>query len=815
MRALELHNAGFTRLVSVAPPGSTISPNSKLDPASLGKAPARRGFQGWAGYDWRREDIPAAQIDAWGANVGLQAREYPAIDIDCTDPGLVRVVEGSALLSLGDAPARVGSPPKRLLVYRTKVPFGRMRLWINENTPEQALVEILGDGQQYLVAGTHPSGREYTWDGPGLTSPDRLSEITAEEASAWLDALQRDLEDIGFTCRREGTGRTAVDRSLIGQDEHMAPSAEAVAEVVASIPNNGDFAGRDDYLRMGYAIKAAAGDEAGLPIFHDWCARWEDGANDPDVVEADWARMAPPFEVGWGYLLDMGQRYGFKAAGIEFEAEEAPQVQPGAANAEADFEAEEPSAGAPEPQEGPAGTRFVSAAVLSDTDLALRFFNRAGRRFCFCDGLGGWQTWEHNRWRLDEARKVETAMQRFCNTMAAEAHSHLDGKEANKAVHRLTSSSIVDAVLVSLRRLDGVTRHNEEFDADPMLLNTPAGAVDLRTGRLVPGKHPVTKSTSVAPAPGPCPTWMKFLTDSCSGDPELVAYLRRSFGYWLTGRTTEQQFLFIWGPGGNGKSVFQQAVMGILGDYAVSAGSEVFTASTQDRHKEEIARLRGARFVGSSETQEGRYLDEAKIKLLTGGDRLEARFMQKNTFQFQPQFKIVMLGNHKPGLRNPDKALLRRLHLVNWTHVPAKPDPELAEKLRAEYPQILAWAIEGCLEWQEEGLNPPPAVRDATKEYIEDEDPMQAFLEERCVRNPSATVLSTDVFEAWTEWAHAHNEFVGTQKRLTAALRDRFGFERWKHPHTGMRGLRGLELIYKPGEFEADKGTQPAPVVKA
>lgn len=798
MSATSLYRAGFTALVSVIPPGATLTENSKIDPAELGKTPGNRVVGGkWCGYNWRGTEVTehlAARWEQDGANIGFQAREFPAVDIDCTDALLSKTIRDHVELALGEAPVRIGRAPKALLIYRTSIPFGRMRLWIKDESHDEGemghLVEILGDGQQYVVEGIHPvTGQPYTWERP-LATPAELCEITNEHASQWLDDLQADLEFLGYTCRREGTGRTAVERELIGQDQHRAPSLEALRDVVAAIPNNLDFAGRDDYLRMGYAIKAAGGDEA-LPVFLEWCDRWEDGANDPDTVEADWGRMIPPYEVGWSYLLDTAQRRGYAAAQDEFTADlTQPYMQ----------------ASAKPPAASNGLGAFQSAQAYSDTSAATRLMNKWGSNYRYCDALGGWLHWEGNKWAPDERRQAETVTMFLLNEMAGEASADtsLHPRDASKVVSRLTGSGSVDAALKSFRRMIGVTKSQDEFDADPYLLNTPAGAIDLKTGALVGGRHAVTKSTAVAPAEGACPTWQRFLLDCCGGDVELVAYLKRSFGYWLTGSTQEQQFLFIWGPGGNGKSVFQQAVMSILGDYGVVAGSEVFAASQQERHKQEIARLRGARFVGSSETQEGRYLDEAKVKLLTGGDKIEARFLHQNSFEFTPQFKIVMLGNHKPMLRNPDRAIARRLHLMNWTFVPEQPDPELAVKLKAEYPQILAWAIEGCVEWQQKGLQPPESILAATKAYLDDEDPLRAFLEERCVEKANAFTASHDIFESWQEWAHERNEHVGTQKRLVSALVERFGCERARDTITGQRGLRGIELIFKPGEFTAD-----------
>ena len=233
-------------------------------------------------------------------------------------------------------------------------------------------------------------------------------------------------------------------------------------------------------------------------------------------------------------------------------------------------------------------------------------------------------------------------------------------------------------------------------------MNTPAGIVDLRTGDSRPHRREdyCTKITAVAPG-GDCPRWHEFLERITDGDNELQHYLRRAVGYGLTGLTQEQVFFFLYGTGANGKSVFLNTVSRLVGDYHATAPMEAFTASHTDRHPTELAGLRGARLVTAVETEEGRRWNESRIKVLTGGDPIAARFMRQDFFTFVPQFKLLVVGNHKPGLRNVDEAIRRRLHLVPFTVTipPEERDEQLSEKLKEEWPGILGWAIEGAAEW--------------------------------------------------------------------------------------------------------------------
>jgi putative DNA primase/helicase len=217
------------------------------------------------------------------------------------------------------------------------------------------------------------------------------------------------------------------------------------------------------------------------------------------------------------------------------------------------------------------------------------------------------------------------------------------------------------------------------------------------------------------------PRRLSALPDRVTGsDSELITYERRVLGYALTGIVREHALFFGYGTGANGKSVLLSTVAGILGDYHKTAPIETFTASNVDRHPTDLAMLRGARLVTATETEEGRQWAESRIKSLTGGDRVSARFMRQDFFEFMPQFKLVIAGNHKPSLRSVNEAIRRRFNLVPFTvTIPVEErDLNLRDKLKAEWPGILRWLVDGCLAWQREGLSAPAAVRNATSAYL-------------------------------------------------------------------------------------------------
>ena len=247
----------------------------------------------------------------------------------------------------------------------------------------------------------------------------------------------------------------------------------------------------------------------------------------------------------------------------------------------------------------------------------------------------------------------------------------------------------------------------------------------------------------------------------------------RVVGYCLTGVTSEHALFFLYGTGANGKSVFVSTIAAILGDYATTAAMDMFMATTGDRHPTDMAGLRGARMVSSIETEQGRRWAESKLKALTGGDRITARFMRQDFFEFTPQFKLLVAGNHKPAIRNVDEAMRRRLHLIPFTVTipPARRDQRLQDKLLAERDGILAWAVQGCLEWQRVGLRPPAAVNAATAEYFEAEDALGRWLAEGCLRGANLTATSAALFAAWKSWAEANGEFVGSAAFATSCPR--------------------------------------------
>lgn len=800
---LKLYEAGYTDLVCVAPPGVPTSENSGLRADDLGKRPGKKGRKGWYGYGWQTEEPTVEDLTRWiewDANVGLRGTRFPALDIDSTDHMLTRVVKKVALEELGPAPSRIGKAPKELMVYTTDEPFSRVAIEVERNG-EIHLVEFLGHGRQYLVYGKHPSGATYAWPQEPLweVSPSTLTKITGEDVERFLSKLEEKLTSVGVECRRVGRA-SAVNRSNVDQRHLLAPSIEALRDVVASTPNDHRFSDRDDYIMYGCAIKAAAGEEQeeeGYFIFSGWAESWEDGDNDPDTVRGDWRRMHAPFRIGYDWLLAQAPDE-YNGAIHEFEA--VPDAVP-------------PAVG------DTANHGEIMPVELTDDYLAEELL-KAG----FADKLkydypnGRWHVWDGMRWAHDDGgahvREVVVGLRHLARKLRART-ARLSGKEKqryNNTINKLGNVSTIRAVTALLESMLSVG--TDTFDTAEWELNTPAGIVNLKDGTMREHDPDAlhSKMTTVAPAPkGTSATrWERFIDEVTGGDQDLARFMQKQAGYALTGVRREQTLSFVWGPGGNGKSVFIDALMFVLNDYAATAPMDTFAASKGDKHPTDMAGLMGARLVTASETQAGRMWDEQRLKAITGGDRLRARFMRQDFVEFTPRFKLMMVGNHEPQIGNVDDAMRRRIHIVPFTFKPEVPDLKLPETLRnEEAPAILRWMIEGCLAWDKEGLTPPECVLARTEEYFEDEDLVGMWLEESCLFEEDGEMASADAYRSWQIWCGSHGEFAGTQRQFAKLLRTHAAKRPFRKANVGpkerrLKGWRGVRLIDNPNNIRGE-----------
>jgi len=426
---------------------------------------------------------------------------------------------------------------------------------------------------------------------------------------------------------------------------------------------------------------------------------------------------------------------------------------------------------------------------FSDDALALEFTERHKREFRYVAKWGTWLNWDGTRWKFEDTLKAIDLARAVARYFANHCSRSIDAP-------KIASAKTV-AAIEKLARAD--RRHAatvDQWDGDPWVLNTPGGIVDLHTGNLLlhdPERF-MTKITAVAPG-GECPLWRKFLAEITGGNAELQAFLQRIAGYALSGSVREHALFFFYGTGGNGKGVFLNTLTAILGDYAAVAPMETFIVTQVERHPTDLAGLRGARLVTAQETERGRRWAESKIKALTGGDPITARFMRQDFFTYAPAFKLVIAGNHKPALSGVDEAMRRRFHLTPFTVTITEPDKELPNKLRDEWPGILAWMIEGCLRWLEKGLNPPATVQAATATYLSEEDSLAQWVEECCITGKGQWGIGARLWASWKTWAETNNDRPGSRKAFAEAMANH-GYTPAKSQQ--IRGYAGI--ILKPDE---------------
>lgn len=427
----------------------------------------------------------------------------------------------------------------------------------------------------------------------------------------------------------------------------------------------------------------------------------------------------------------------------------------------------------------------------SEDHMADAFARAHSASMRYVSTWGAWMRWDGRLWRKDTVLEAFDKARMICREYARQASQDASlGARRQTIPMSLARANTMAAVERAAKSDVRIAREADAWDADPWLLNTPGGLVNLRTGTLSP--HDIdahcTKITRATPQ-GDCPAWLAFLDVATQGNQELQAYMQRIAGYALTGDISEECLFFVHGSGGNGKGTFINTIQWILNDYAAVASMETFTESRNERHTTDLAMLQGARLVTAQETEEGKRWAESRLKSITGGDPITARFMRADNFTFTPQFKLLIAGNNKPGIRSVDEAMRRRMNLIPFTvSIPedAK-DKRLKERLKGEADGILAWMVAGCLAWQKHGLRPPEIVKAATDEYLSAEDHLSAWLSECCEIDESYRCKRQTLFHSYRDWAKENGEFCPSKGRWEAWM-DAKGYE---------KGVKDGQKIYK------------------
>jgi putative DNA primase/helicase len=439
--------------------------------------------------------------------------------------------------------------------------------------------------------------------------------------------------------------------------------------------------------------------------------------------------------------------------------------------------------------------------MRTDLGNAERFVDAHRDHVLWCPARKSFLCWDGKRYAWDERGEVVKLAHQTARSIFHEA-ADAEGEEEQKAITKWAlasqNESRINAMLSQARPYLAVGM--EELDRDPWLVNCQNGTLDLRAGKLK-AHDPADRITKIVPVDygrdAPCPRFKQFLKEALVDDA-LIKFVKRYSGYTLTGITRERLLAILYGFGKNGKTTLVELLHEVLGDYARNTDVETLLIKKYQGVGNDVAALKGARFVSAAEVEKGRRLAESKVKQLTGRDTVTARFLFGENFDFKPEFKLWLSTNNKPVIQGTDDAIWDRIRLIPFTQrfEGSKADPKLPDKLRAELAGVFAWMVEGCLEWQEHGLEEPKTVADATKQYREEMDTLAAFFEDRCVIREGVMTPASRLYKQYQMWCDDAGENAETQKMFGMRLSERgFVSEKIKRgQHKDRKGWRGIGL---------------------
>jgi putative DNA primase/helicase len=417
---------------------------------------------------------------------------------------------------------------------------------------------------------------------------------------------------------------------------------------------------------------------------------------------------------------------------------------------------------------------------FTDATNAYRLFVKYGKDIRYNAAWERWVVWTGKRWQIDNGCLIHDRGLKMIRGIYAEllqTADYRDRLEIEKYAIKSESTRKRKAFVEAATWIPDLNVTADDLDKDPWLLNVENGTIDLRTGELREQRQEdlITTMADVRYDPAAdCPVWKKFIMEIMNYDAELIRFIQTAAGWAITGDTSEQTMFILFGNGANGKSTFLNTIMNLLGDYATATPTETFMKQHGDKISNDIARLRGTRFVTTTEAEQGRRLSEPLIKQITGNDRMTARFLYKEYFSFVPTFKIFMATNHKPVIKGTDYGIWRRIKLIPFTTtIPEeKQDRNLEEKLKAERPGILNWLLEGSKRWCAERLKTPAVITGATADYRSEMDVIGNFVKESCVFGAGCSIKARELFKCYQNWCEENNERAYSERFLGLRLKE-------------------------------------------
>ncbi len=410
---------------------------------------------------------------------------------------------------------------------------------------------------------------------------------------------------------------------------------------------------------------------------------------------------------------------------------------------------------------------------------------------------GEWLVWDGARWRRNPegARRLAAQSARAIRSEAEAAQGQIS-EALRKHANRSEAKERIGASLDLAKLLGHIQCQASDLDGRDLELNLLTGTVDLPTGTLKPhdARAMHTRLSPIVFDPtATCRVFDTFLEETFAGDAEMLKYIQRLFGYCLTGSTKEQVFFLLHGGGANGKSTLVNVLMNLLGEYASQLPTETLLKQNSRSQTNDLARLEGVRVAAASEFTAGRSLDEALIKQLTGGERVTVRALYRDFIEFEPKFKILISSNYLPEITGFDQGIWRRVHLIPFavTVPESSRDGDLGDKLRAELPGILNWALTGASAWHASGLQPPPSVRAAVDNFRQSMDSVGMFFSEMCEAGDKFHSTNQVLWTGYETWCDDTGRVAVSKSKLFAELK-RIGFEPMRTSDS--RGYKGFRV---------------------
>ena len=421
---------------------------------------------------------------------------------------------------------------------------------------------------------------------------------------------------------------------------------------------------------------------------------------------------------------------------------------------------------------------------FTDATNAMRLMKEFGKNIRYNEAWKKWVVWTGKIWKMDGGALVHSKGLEMVRNIYDELLKTADFRERLEIERYAILSESVrrrEAFVKAASWIPDLNITTDDLDTDPWLLNVNNGTINVLTGEFTEHRQEdlITKIAKVDYDPkADCPKWKQFVREIMNYKTDVIKFLQTAAGWAMTGDISEQTMFILFGSGANGKSTFLNTIMYILGDYAMAASTETFMKKSGDQYSNDIARLRGARFVTTTEAEQGRRLSEPLIKKITGNDQMTARFLYGEFFSFTPTFKIFMGTNHKPVIKGTDHGIWRRIKLIPFTtRIPEdKQDKHLEQKLREEASGILNWLMEGVAYWKNEGLQVPAAILNATDEYRGEMDVIGNFFKERCIVKENISIRIRELYKAYSDWCDDNNEHAVSERFFSLRLKE-MGFD--------------------------------------